>query len=165
MGNAMTVLCRSYSARAFDGWPACVDAALEAVSQAAAYVLGRTDPGLAGPAPGPLEMSNRIRITIHDEQGVQLGADELEVEQAIESVLPADDFAVAPDATDPEGEHDLEDDGHDPAAMGLEDFQTVLDRVEVGSAGSRGLCGLIAGDLYGFERLIGTFQALVEPGY
>jgi hypothetical protein len=168
MGNVMTVLCRSYSARAFDGCPACVDAALDAVSQAAVYVLGRTAPNLGTPGSVPVEMSYRIRVSIADARGALLASDELEVEQTIGSALPIDDFAPPPDEPDQPNESDADPDGigHDDglSSMGLDDFQTVLNRVELAPSGSRGMNGLISGDLFGFERLIGAFEASIEPG-
>ncbi len=47
--------------------------------------------------------------------------------------------------------------------MRLEDFQTVLDRLELAPLGNHGLCGRIAGRLYGFERSIGRFEVDVAP--
>ena len=93
IGSAMLVPCRSYSARAFDGCPACVGAAIDAVGQAGLYVLGRSAPDLIGRSDGPLEMSYRLKVRLLDELGEQLASDELRAEQTIEAVPPVDDFA------------------------------------------------------------------------
>jgi hypothetical protein len=159
MGIVMTVPCRSYSARAFDGCPACVGAALEAVGQAGLYVLGRTAPGLATQTAGPLERSYRIKLRLFDEAGAEYASDELEADQTIEAVQPPDDFT---DLAEPGVEE--EDSDEESASMRLDDFQTVIDRLELAPAGAAGLCGVVAGRLYGFERSMGRFEMEIAPG-
>ena len=67
MGNVITAPCRSYSAQVFDGCPACVDAALEAVTQAALYVLGRAAPEVSGQSDGPAQMAYRMTVRLSRE--------------------------------------------------------------------------------------------------
>jgi hypothetical protein len=157
MGNVVTVPCRSYSARAFDGCPACVGAALGAVGQAGLYVLGRTVPGLSYQTEGPLRMAYRMTVELIDESGEPYACDELEADQTIQAVQPVDDFTIAAEPVDEET--DL-----DSATMRLEDFQTVIDRLELAPAGARGVNGVIAGQLYGFEKSMGRFEIEVSPG-
>lgn len=164
MGNTVTVKCRSYSALAFDGCPACVGAALEAVGQAGIYVLGRTASDLVDQDGGPLDLTYRMKVRLYDDVGDELANDELSAEQTIEAVDP-DDLPIDEDP-DPD---DVEDDGsgwydHDTSSsMRLDDFQTVLDRLELAAAGRHGLTGLIAGRLFGYERSIGAFEIEVAP--
>ena len=161
MGNVIAVPCRSYPAQSFDGCPACVSAALDAVTQAGMYVLGRAAPGLVGQAEGRVEVSYRIKVRLYDEDGAEMAADEMEAEQAIEEV-PAEpeDSTVAPI-------HRLDTDSADNApetTMRLDDFQTVLDCVTLEPGGVGGMRGSITGKLFGYERLIGSFALEVEPG-
>ena len=158
MIDVTTPPCRSCSAQVFDACPACVRAALGAVSRAGICALGRAAPEIAGLAVAPLEMSYRLRIRIRDSAGNQLAVDELEVSQTVEMV----DGAGGPD--DVSGEN-----APDPAeptrnSMRLEDFQTVFDRLELARAGKASVDGVITGELLGFDRLIGRFEILVAPG-
>lgn len=166
MGMVMTVPCRSYPALTFDGCPACVGAALEAAEQAGIYVLGRTAPGLASQTAGPLEMAYRMKVRLFDETGEELAADELEAEQTIEAVRPDDESVEeVVDTADEDEDGGTGGDGEDHSTMRLDDFQTVLDRLELAPAGPRGLSGIIAGRLFGFERSIGEFEIEVAPGH
>lgn len=150
----MTVVrCRSYPAQTFDGCSACISAALDAIGQAGIFVLGRAAPGLTSQAQGPLEMTYLLRVKLFDDLGERIGSDEIEAEQTIEAVdLPDEaDQAV--------GEHgDGGEEAEGDTSMRLEDFQTVLDRLELSQAGPHGLCGSIAGHLYAFQQLVGTFE-------
>jgi hypothetical protein len=157
----MTVIqCRSYPALTFDGCPACVDAALDAIGQAGLYVLGRTAPDLAGQTQGPLKMNYLLRVQLFDESGEKIGSDEIGAEQTIEAIRLSDESAG--DAGDAADAADA-DDATVRSSMRLEDFQTVLDRVELSPSGPHGLCGSIAGHLYAFERSIGAFEIEVVP--
>ena len=157
MGIVMTVPCRSYSALAFDGCPSCVDAALEAVEQAGMYLLGRTAPGLATQTAGPLEMAYRMRVRLFDDTDEELATDEIEAEQAIEAVSDDDEWAEVWAET-------AQDDEESSSSMRLDDFQTVLDRLQLAPAGPHGVSGTIAGRLFGFERSIGRFEIGIAPG-
>lgn len=162
IGNVMTLACRSYSALKFDGCPACVDAALDAVVQAGMYTLGRTAPSLAGPVEGPLGMAYVLRVKLVGEMGEQIGADEVTAEQTISAVPLDDEWGEIADEAVGEDEAE-EDDAGDHASMQLQDFQTVLDRLEVAPMGKQGLCGTISGRLFGFDRSIGLFRIEVTP--
>jgi len=157
MGIVMTVPCRSYSALAFDGCPSCVDAALDAVEQAGMYLLGRTAPGLATQTTGPLEMAYRMRVRLFDDTDEELATDEIEAEQAIEAVSDDDEWAEVWAET-------AQDDEESSSSMRLDDFQTVLDRLQLAPAGPHGVSGTIAGRLFGFERSIGRFEIGIAPG-
>jgi len=161
MGSVTLVPCRSYSTRTFDGCPACVDAALDAIGQAGLYVVGRSGPDLMGSPEGHLAIAFRLKLRLLDEAGQLLASDELEAEQSIELAAPADDFA------DPSSEgsdvDEAEPADHYGASMRLEDFQTVFDELRLAPAGKDGVAGFAAGHLYGFERSIGKFEIEVCP--
>jgi hypothetical protein len=160
MGSVTTAACRSYSALTFDGCEACVDAALDATGQAAIYILGRAAPDLANQFDGPVDMSYVLRVMLVDDLGQRLGSDELMVDQTI-SAVGVDD----PETSRQTAGEDSDDEASETAtSMRLEDFQTVLDRVELAPAGTHGLCGSIAGHLYGYDRPIGVFWVEVTPG-
>ena len=161
MGTGTTTACRSYSALTFDGCPVCAGAALDAVVQAGMFTLGRTAPGMADQAEGPLEMEYSLSVRLTDESGSELGADDIVAEQTFSAIgiggeLDGDGI----DATD---EYEDEDETEHGVSMRLDDFQTILDRLELAPAGPRGLSGLISGHLYGFDRLIGLFEIQVAP--
>jgi hypothetical protein len=159
MSVVMTVACRSYSALAFDGCPACVDAALDAVTQAGMYVLGQAAPSVTGrtPNPEPIEVSYRLTVRLCDPAGRPMGQDELEASHTL-SAVPEEGSWTYESADEP-------DDGNQsqPGSMRLEDFQTVLDLVQLTPAGFGGITGAIRGQLYGFERPIGEFEVEVRP--
>ncbi len=157
------VACRSYSALEFDGCPACVDAALDAVTQAGLYVLGRAAPSIVEPAPNPgsLDIDYRFNVRICDEVGEPIGQDELEAAQTISAVVEDDTWDDA--TTLPPDDAD-EDDLHPAGSMRLDDFQTMLDLVDLGPAGRGSVRGVIRGQLFGFERPIGQFEIEVLPG-
>jgi hypothetical protein len=157
MGIVMTVPCRSYSAQTFDGCPACLDAALEAVTQAGLYLLGRAAPGLAGQTEGPVEMSYRLQVRLFDDGGVELAADEVDADQSVEAVTEP---ATQDDA-------DLSDEGGDEleTTMRLDDFQTIVDIVDLAPAGPDGASGRIAGNLLGFGHPVGRFTIEIAPGH
>lgn len=162
MSGVTTTECRSYSALVFDGCPACVGAALDAIVQAGMYTLGRTAPGMTSQIEGPLEMAYTLKVKLVDELGREIGADEIDAEQTVSAIgiggeLDGDDLG-----TTDEDEENGEEAEHG-ATMRLDDFQTVLDRIELAPAGSQGLCGLIAGHIYGFDQLIGVFEIQVAP--
>ena len=161
--SVMTGACRSYSALAFDGCPACVDAALDAIAQAGLYVLGQAAPSVAGRGPaGPsVEVSYRLVVCLCDETGVPIGDDQIEAAQTI-SAVPEDEAwgeePLLPAEEEPAGGR------HGEGSMRLDDFQTILDLVELAPAGKGGMTGSIRGKLFGFERPIGEFDIEVHPG-
>jgi hypothetical protein len=162
MTGVTTAVCRSYSALAFDGCPACVGAALDAVAQAGLYVLGQAAPSIVGPAAAPasVEIAYRLVMRICDESGDPIGHDEIEASQTI-SAVPEDDGwdeQAAEAAEEPEAGDEA------VGSMRLDDFQTVLDLVQLAPAGRGGVAGAIRGQLFGFERPIGEFDIEVHPG-
>jgi hypothetical protein len=159
--GSVIVPCRSYAARAFDGCPGCIDAALEAIGQAGLYVLGRSAPDLMGGASGPLEMAYRLNVRLLDETGMELASDRLDAEQTIEAVQPPDDFTLSEDEAELDEAED--DSAIDETSMRLEDFQTILERVDLAPAGARSVSGMIGGRLFGFERQVGLFEIEVCP--
>lgn len=163
MDRVVDVRCRSYSAGAFDGCAACVDAALDAVAQAVVYVLGRAVPELLPSREGRIGFEYNLRVRVFGEDEREIGADDLTVEQSIEAV-PSDteppEYSIQP--------AEVEDDGaaEKPDAAGtmrLEDFQTVVDRLELAPEGEHCIRGQVAGSLFGYERTIGRFEALIQP--
>ena len=156
IGTVTQVRCRSYSSLEFDGCPSCVDAALEATEQAALYVLSRAALGQPAPMGDSIEMAYTMNVRILDEDGRTIGEDQIDAEQSIGFGGP-DDAGEPGEATDPDGDDDTEAGG-----MRLEDFQTVLDQLDLSPLGS-GMCGRISGRLYGFERSIGRFDVQVAP--
>jgi hypothetical protein len=153
IGTVTQLQCRSYASLDFDGCPTCNDAALEAVEQATLYILGRAaldQPGRGGES---IEMAYTMSVRVLDEQGRTMAQDQIAADQSI-GFAPADrERGFADDETD------TTDEG---AGMRLEDFQTVIDRLDLGPLGS-GMCGQLAGHLYGFERLIGRFEVEIAP--
>lgn len=156
----METICRSNSAMTFDGCPACAGAALDAVAQAGIYLLGRTAPDLAHEASGPLDRTYSLRVRLCSRSGEEIASDEIEVSQTI-SVVPLRHDLEA--STDMIGEGEPTDELGDADAMKLEDFQTVLDRLELGPTDDGSIKGVIGGDLYGFDRFIGPFEIQVSP--
>lgn len=154
MGNVMLATCRSYSAQSFDGCPACVDSALEAVAQASMYLLGRSGPGLAPHSEDAVEVAYIMGVSLCDDDGREIGSDEIEVDQTISAVMTDDED----DKADVVDDVDLE-----PSSMRLEDFQTVIDKLELAPAGTGSLSGLIVGRVYAFERSIGLFEVKISP--
>jgi hypothetical protein len=155
IGTVTQLQCRSYASLEFDGCPTCTDAALEAVEQAALYILGRAaldQPGRGGES---IEMAYTMSVRVLDEQGRTIAQDQIAADQSI-GLVPADqDDGLADDETDESDER---------PGMRLEDFQTVVDRLELSLLGS-GMCGQVAGHLYGFERSIGRFEVEVAPAH
>jgi len=155
IGTVTQLQCRSYASLEFDGCPACTEAALDATQQAALYVLGRA--ALDQPARGgSIEMATTMSVRILDEQGRTIAQDQLDVEQTI-SAVEADDEDDDTDETADTAERLDRFSG-----MRLEDFQTVLDQLELVPMGV-GMCGRIGGRLYGFERSIGRFEVDIAP--
>ncbi|MGZ6265300.1 MAG: hypothetical protein ACXWN4_00145 [Candidatus Limnocylindrales bacterium] len=162
MGTVTTAACRSYSALTFDGCPACVGAVLDAIVQAGMFTLGRTAPGMAEQVEGPLDMEYALRVRLTDELGGELGTDEIEAEQTVSAIgIGGEEDGGTVAETDEADEDEFETEHG--ASMRLEDFQTVLDRLELAPAGRHGQCGVIAGHLYGFDQLIGRFEIQVAP--
>ena len=159
IGTVTQVRCRSYATLEFDGCPACTDAALDATEQAALYVIGRAAAGQPAGAADAIEMAYTMRVRILDNEGRSIAEDHLDAEQSIAFVPDtrgsADDAPTDPDGTDDSGEAEA-------GGMMLDDFQTVIDRLDLGLMGS-GMCGQIAGRLYGFERSIGRFEVEIAP--
>jgi hypothetical protein len=154
MSNVMLATCRSYSAQSFDGCPACVDSALDAVTQASAYLLGRSGPGFATQTVHQADMAHILGVSLCAEDGRKIGADEIEVYQTISAVMTDDEDDKA----------DVVDDGdHEASSMRLDDFQTVIDQLGLAPAGTGSLSGVIMGRLYAFERSIGLFEVKVSP--
>lgn len=157
MGNVMLATCRSYSAQSFDGCPACVDSALEAVAQASMYLLGRSGPGLAPHSEDAVEVTYIMGVSLCDDDGREIGSDEIEVDQTISAVMTDDEDDKADVVDDVDG-----GDG-ERSSMRLEDFQTVIDKLELAPAGTGSLSGLIVGRVYAFERSIGLFEVKISP--
>jgi hypothetical protein len=151
MGNVMLASCRSYSAQSFDGCPACIDSALEAVTQASVYLLGRSGPDLSPRSEERVDMAYILGVSLCDDNGLEMGSDEIEVDQTI-SAVTADDEGVEDGA-----------DGDEPSSMRLEDFQTVIDKLELAPAGTASLSGVIVGRLYAYDHSIGLFEVTVAP--
>ena len=166
MNGVTTTECRSYSALVFDGCPACVGAALDAIVQAGMYTLGRTAPGMTSQTEGPLEMVYTLKVKVVDESGEEIGADEIAAEQTVSAIGIGGEFdGDGVDTTDEYEDEENREGAEHGASMRLEDFQAVLDRLELAPAGSQGLRGLIAGRIYGFDRLIGLFEIKVAPAH
>jgi hypothetical protein len=161
IGSVTQAACRSYSALTFDGCEACVDAALDATGQAAVYILGRAAPDMSNQFDGPVDMSYVLRIMLVDDMGKRLGSDEITVDQTISAVAGDDSLETDPQTTGQESDDEA---SGSATSMQLEDFQTVVDRLELAPAGAHGLCGSIAGHLYGYDRPIGVFWVEVTPG-
>jgi hypothetical protein len=161
MNSVMTVPCQSCSSQEFDGCPACVDAALDAVTQAGIYILGQAAPTLTSQVPRaePLAMDYLLKVSLLDEEERQIGSDEIEVEQAIsvEEDGEWDDRGTEPAVDEDAGESgDSGDEVRE--SMRLDDFQTVIDAVDLAPAGASGANGAIRGRIFGFERSIGRFE-------
>lgn len=154
MSNMTLVTCRSYSAQSFDGCPACVDSALDAVTQASAYLLGRSGPGFAPQAEHLVDMAYLLAVSLCDDDGREIGADDIEIDQTISRVETGADSDEIDDIDGGDGER---------SSMRLEDFQTVIDKLELAPAGTGSLSGVIIGRLYAFERSIGLFEVKVSP--
>jgi hypothetical protein len=166
MGIVTTVPCRSYSDQEFDHCPACNDAALDAVAQAAMYVLGHAAPSLAAqdPESSPIEMAYRLRVRLFDADSRRIAEDEFDTDQTIAAIDADSDWPR--ETTDwgiPYGV-----DERDPGSMRLDDFQTLMDLVDLAPAaagiGTAGARGGINGRLFGFERPIGRFEVEVASG-
>jgi len=153
MSNVMLASCRSYSAQSFDGCPACVDSALEAVTQASMYLLGRAGQNLSSTEDEPVEMAYTLGLSLCDDDGHELGADVIEVDQTV-STVPADDEM---------DDTEVHPDDDERSSMRLEDFQTVIDKLQLSPAGFGGLSGVIVGRLYAYDHSIGLFEVAVAP--
>ena len=154
MSNVMLATCRSYSAQSFDGCPACVDSALEAVTQASVYLLGRAGSGLAPQGGHQVDISHILAVSLCDDDGRDIGSDEIEVDQAI-SEVQVDEAA---NAFGPGDEFEGQE-----SSMRLEDFQTVIDKLELAADGAGTLSGVIVGRLYAYNLSIGRFEVAVAP--
>jgi len=151
----MTVPCRSYSAQAFDGCPACLDAALDAVTQAGLYLLGRAAPSLCGIPADRIEMSYRLNVRLSDDKGEVLASDEMFADQSVEGVLELTEEV--------EAQADLTDEDAPETSMRLDDFQTTIDNLELAPTDRDGVCGSIYGNLFGFSHLVGRFAVEIGP--
>jgi len=111
-------------------------------------------------------MAYRMKVQLFDDTDEELATDEIEAEQAIEAVRADDESVEDPAVTaqDDEGWAMLGNDEEPSSSMRLDDFQTVLDRLQLEPAGPHGVSGTIAGRLFGFERSIGRFEIGVAPG-
>ncbi len=171
MGDVATVRCRSYSAQEFDGCPSCVDAALDAVTQAGLYVVGQSAPALAplDRDDGPIDLTYSLKMRLIDDSNRQFADDEVRAQQTISAVAAEDDpdgedvEADPPDAEPDDSPAWAQTDGaepRDPAAgsMRLDDFQTVLDLLRLAPDPSGGVSGAINGRLFGFDRSICRFE-------
>ena len=96
-------------------------------------------------------MAYILGLSLCDDNGLEIGSDEIEVDQTI-SAVTADDESVEDGA-----------DGDEPSSMRLEDFQTVIDKLELGPAGTASLRGVIVGRLYAYDNSIGLFEVTVAP--
>ena len=154
MSNVMLATCRSYSAQTFDGCPACVDSALEAVTQASVYLLGRAGSGLAPQGGHQVETSHILAVSLCDDHGREIGSDEIEVDQAISEVPVAEADGAAGEGDEFEGQK---------SSMRLEDFQTVIDKLELAADGAGTFSGAIVGRLYAYNLSIGLLEVMVAP--
>jgi hypothetical protein len=108
-------------------------------------------------------MAYVLYVRLIDDDGVTIATDEICAEQTIDAV-PVDedpDWMSEGSYADADGTDDIV--AVDQGSMRLDDFQTVMDRLELAPMGSHGLCGRIGGRLYGFERSIGRFEIEVSP--
>ena len=134
--------------------------------QAGIYILGRAAPGMASQTSGPLEMAYRLKIRLLDDAGDVLAADELAAEQTIEVVYQDDEPAETSSGSWYSSGDETDADDTDPVtSMRMDDFQTVLGRLELGPAGQSGVTGVMAGRLFGYERSICGFEIEVAPGH
>src|SRR5512142_1816224 len=160
---------QSYLGATFDRCDACSDVALDAIAQSALYVLARAVPDALGQAAGTIQLGYRLRLRLEDEQGREIAADELEAEQQVDLDREANDWDLDPldlepaadEAGDSEPERRAAERGL--ARASLDDFQAMLDRIVLEPAGPTQVSGLIAGRLFGLQRLIGRFEVLVSP--
>jgi hypothetical protein len=133
--------CGSRDAEEFDGCPACCASAVAATERTVSYVLRRA--ALRGPVEltGLDEPASAVRIRIVDGRGRTIALGETP-ERGGEAASSPDD---------------------DSLAMRPEDFETVLDRLDLGPLPGGGSEGSIAGRLYGFGRSIGRFEVEIAP--
>jgi hypothetical protein len=106
-------------------------------------------------------MAYVLDIHLIDDDGLTIAAEEIRAEQTIDAV-PVDDY-LDPASEGSDAEANETETEEDEGSMRLEDFQTVMDRLELAPIGAHGLCGRIGGRLYGFERSIGRFEIEVSP--
>jgi hypothetical protein len=168
MGNVSTVTCRSYSAQEFDGCPYCVDAALEAVTQAGIYLVGQSAPNLAVDVEesGSLEMAFRLKVRLLDEDDQKIAGDEIRAEQTISAVAEDDEWDQRDVAGLIDGEaRDPWSDDSPAGSMRLDDFQTALDLLALEPSGFNGISGAIRGRLFGYERSVCRFEIEVLPSF
>jgi hypothetical protein len=154
MSNVMLASCRSYSAQSFDGCPACVDSALEAVTQASMYLLGRAGQDISPTEDGQVSMAYTLGLSLCDDDGHEMGSDVIDVDQTVSAVQSDDEVDDA---------NEVHPDDDERSSMRLEDFQTAIDKLQLSPAGRGGLSGVIVGRLYAYDRSIGLFEVAVAP--
>lgn len=143
----------------FDACPACADAAAAGIVAAVVYLLATAAPdALANevdPDAGSLHAAEAARIRLADQDGREIVDDELSISQTINVVDEPEtgpEAAAARPATT----------GHVPQ---LEDFQTVVDRLQLHPLPhGGGLGGRIEGRLFARDRLVGRFQVEIGLG-
>ena len=96
-------------------------------------------------------MAYIVTVSLCDDDGREIGSDEIEVDQTISAVVTDDEADEAGEA------------GEEPSSMRLEDFQTVIDKLELAPAGTGSLSGMIVGRLYAYDHSIGLFEVTVAP--
>jgi hypothetical protein len=109
-------------------------------------------------------MSYRLSICLYDDKGGELATDEIVADQSVEGVLEATDQEGRATATEAEDPADLSDEVEPENTMRLDDFQTIIDILELAPAGQDSVCGSIAGNLFGFKQLVGRFEVEIAPG-
>ncbi len=154
---------QSYPGLTFDRCPACADVALDAITQSALYVLARAVPDALGEIAGTIGLSYRLRVRLDDETGQEIASDEVEAQQEVDLDHDANDWELEPLEEDREGPSAEGSASGSQAHASLADFQTMLDRIVLEPAAPHAVSGVVAGRLFGFERLIGTFEVLISP--
>jgi hypothetical protein len=154
---------------AFDGCPACLQAAEDAIVESVLYLLASAAPTvLERPEePAPIEYGATVALRLRDADGRTLLSDELEVHQLVEETLEdvsPEGLAGGPRTGRPARANTLFGAAGARARAGhelrLDDLQVVVDRLELTAAGGTppGVAGRIEGKLFAFERLVGAFQ-------
>lgn len=123
------------------------------------YLLGQTAQDLIPHRAGVVDISYGLGVRLLDETGAEIALEEFEAEQTIHLVGNSPEGTVSTAIDEGDGAAE----GHEDGGMRLEDFQAVLDRVALAPAGHSSLCGVIAGDLFGYDSLIGRFEIEVSP--
>jgi hypothetical protein len=149
---------------AFDGCPACCDAAVEAIAHASLYLLASAAPSVL-PAHGDvLSYRAALEMRLSDPQGRPLAHDRLEVEQRLSADVTGDEAAAAGH------EEPLPQTGmpahRDPHVPQAQEFQVLVDRLELAAEGQgrAEMRGVIEGRLFACELLVGSLEIAIGSG-